>query len=255
MAVLALATTLGLTASAQAQPAPRRVAFVGELGPMAPTVRPKAIGYILASKIDRLVWSQWGPDKAVGRGYYEDCYTGCGPGASGPQRVRAVPTTVVLTQPINTTEGWLFNQMTVAVKGWGRPMTTTEASNQPWVVVLPTPANMTGNYLWSDGTSGYLWLQLRQSGTRVSGTGEDATTQDYQLTVSDFNVSGVASRGAVSLVLAPTAGSTSSPATIVFDLVGLDLRVEGTPFGAVISLVPASWDSYWAVARAVRKAS
>lgn len=234
---------------ASARPPVHQVAFIGVLGPFQPAVRPTAIGQALATEVDHLVWGQWGPNKAVGKGLYLDCYTGCGPGSSGPQRIKMLPTTVTLTDPLRTSEGWLFNTITEVIKG-EKPF-TLDVLVPPSVpfsgVVLPA-ANMTGNYLWVEGLE-YNWLSLSQSGTTVTGTEEDGAADNGQPDVSEYSISGVASAGILSLVLTPKSGSLGEPYTEVLDLVGVDLRGEGT------TLVPASGGSYTTAWEAVERAS
>ena len=225
------------------------------MGPTQATVRPTAIGWPPASEISHIAWGQWGPAEAVGKGLYLDCYTGCGPGSSGPQRVRMLPTTVTLSDPLSTSEGWLFNAVAVAMKG-EKPYTEDElvgGNTMSPVVVLPTPANVTGNYLWTgsleDGLA-YVWLSLTQSGTNVTGTEDDGqATYGDPAYISEYHVSGVTSAGMVSLVLTPTSGSAAEPYTTVLARVGVDLRADNK------TLVPASWGSYMTAWEAVEQAS
>jgi hypothetical protein len=195
---------------------------VGLFGPSRPTVRPTTIG-LHNGNIVRLVWSQWGTTKAVGHGAAVYCYTGCGAGATGPQRSKSVPVTVTLSSPVDTTWGWLFNVQTVAGMS---PKPWTETVGPAWSeVVLPTPGNLTGTYLWS-ASPDYFWLELTQSGSTLLGEAGDGTGQ--------YSVSGVATTGRASLLF-----SGSSSYSVVFDLVGVDLRAE-TPSWALITLVPVS---------------
>lgn len=245
---IAVLLAMGLAPiTAQAQPAhPRRVALFVDRA----RVRPAMIGYWPNSDVDHLVWSKWGPDKAVGRGSYSYCYTGCGPGSTGPQRSKTLPATVTLSDPLDTSDGWLFNLVTVAVKN-RKPFglaVVTGGMTPGSLVILPTAANLTGNYLWgtgvSAGTSQYVWLQLVQSGIKASGSAEIGDPAG----VTHYSISGVVAHGVASIVLTPTSSSTGSY-SLVLHLDDIDLRTDSS-LGNLV-LVPASWNSYWAASRAV----
>ena len=86
--------------------------------------------------------------------------------------------TVTLSAPLDTSDGWLFNLVTIAING-EKPFTNpaiTGGIPSMSLVILPTPGNTTGNYLWtgasSAGAQAYLWLQIAQSGTVASGSAE-----------------------------------------------------------------------------------
>ena len=104
------------------------------MGPNKPVVRPAVVDYPGANAVDGVVWSRWGPDEAVGRGKTGVCYTGCGPGSTGPQRTKVLPATVTLRDPVDTSDGWLFHLITITIEG-----------EKPFTNTLLTPSVTTGH--------------------------------------------------------------------------------------------------------------
>ena len=53
----------------------------------------------------------------MGKSSIDLCYTGCGLGSTGPQRSKVLRATVTLSAPLDTSDGWLFNLVTIAING------------------------------------------------------------------------------------------------------------------------------------------
>jgi len=227
----------------------RQVAVLNRSGERL--TRPKTLdldGTILDGTVTHLVWTIWGPSVAIGRGTRASCATGT---FTVPQQrpCGTAPTQVTLLHPVDTTDGWLFDQMSYRDETRGRfGRTTTDHLVNDWapssLVILPTADDVTGNYLWAGNTgvgSQYLveWLQIVQDGESVSGRLE--ATQQKPFNYDDLNVSGVNIHGAVSVAISGY-GPNVLGATLVLKFSDGDLLVTGKPS---VLFVPASWGSYY----------
>jgi hypothetical protein len=203
-------------------------------------------GTILDGSVTHLVWTTWGSSVAIGRGTRTSCPTGT---FASPPPCGTSPTQVTLSHPIDTTDGWLFDQVTYRDETRGHFGRTTAASfvNElapASLVILPTAGDVTGNYLWAGtsgvGTHAIEWLEIVQDGESVAGTLD--ITQTKPFIYDAVNVSGVNIHGTVSVAI--SGGLTGSSATSVLKFSDGDLLVTGN---APVLFVPASLGSYYAL--------
>jgi hypothetical protein len=200
-AALVLIVGLASPAVAAGRPAPQRQVAVPSNRQLV--VRPKTLsllGNVLNGTATDLVWSRWGSNKAVARGLRKSCPTG----TDVEKLCRTDPTTVTLSDPVGTTEGWLYYEVSYQDKGGRKSLPKSCGPLLPSaLVVLPTAGNVTANYLWEGKIAGspetLYSLQLVQNGEAVSGSIEMDRAHLVQATSP---VSGIATAGTVSLNIA-----------------------------------------------------
>jgi hypothetical protein len=210
-------------------------------------VRPKALDFM---EVRHLVWSSWGPTNAIGKGEQTYCPTGTN------VRCGTSPTTINLFNPVNTSDGWLFDQVTYEDKGsGGKPVAPGTSLGGPdlgltwsWpasVIIFPTAGNVTGNYLWTgqvgNPDDGLLWLQVVQDGHTVSGNIEEDEQQSPFSYADDF--SGVAFDGTVSITIRGANSFYNVPPTAVLTFSHGDLTESEGSF-ALMTFVPSDVDAY-----------